>query len=186
MLLTLNFEPHKRLVIRYDMSPYYLQDILDGVVEVESIDTARNITPFTGTTISTAVKHFTDRLPTRTEVRRATELYLTLLDKQFEFVNLQGYSQGDWADVVIFRDDFGGNLAGIVKEIECWFRGDIYIVALEEAKTFTAPDGETITRWDEVDAIGGFINDDLTELKKDAMEAFGIDEKHFEFWKENK
>ena len=75
-------------------------------------------------------------------------------------VSLQGYSQGEWMEVILFVKP--GNEPGMVAEsildhirqdFTAWFRGDVYIIALEELITYTAPNGKTITRWEGVDEV---------------------------------
>lgn len=88
------------------------------------------------------------------------------LEREFDFlvmpVSLRGYSQGEWMDVILFEERDGGRPEDVQRaaidrvrhDLECWFRGDVYIIALEELITYTAPNGKTILRWEIVDGVG--------------------------------
>lgn len=91
-----------------------------------------------------------------------------------KFVSLRGYSKGEWADVVIYvKDDYetsGEHLQNVVGMVRSWFRGDVYRFVLEEAKIFTADDGEQLTEWREVESCGGWVSSDDEQLHEWAME----------------
>lgn len=77
----------------------------------------------------------------------------------YEFVSLQGYSQSEWAEVVVFTDPDRGprELTGFIEEFRAWFRGDVYVVAWEELVVYTAPNGQSIERWEPVEAVSQTI-----------------------------
>ena len=111
-------------------------------------------------------------------------------------VSLQGYSQGEWMEVVLFVKP-GNELGGVVEnvldhirqDLTAWFRGDVYIITLEELITYTAPNGKTITRWEGVDDVAASwdnyfyerpaVEDLLDRLEIDVAE-YGADEKALE------
>jgi hypothetical protein len=103
-----------------------------------------------------------EQLDKRNEWERdAITKHLTRAGLECRFVELRGYSQGEWLDGVIYASpDYIGDWAGIIAEVQAWYRGDVYTIALEELITYKAANGNLITQWESVDAIGGCI---LTE-----------------------
>lgn len=90
--------------------------------------------------------------------RDAITKHLTRAGLECRFIELRGYSQGEWLDAVIYATpEYVGDWAGIVAEVEAWYRGDIYTLALEELQTYTAANGNTLEQWESVDAIGSCI-----------------------------
>lgn len=70
------------------------------------------------------------------------------------FLNLRGYSQGDWAYVVLYwNDEWLSDVSGLIDELEGWFRGDVYSVALERRETYTSPGGKEIHDWEILDQV---------------------------------
>lgn len=99
----------------------------------------------------------------------AISRYLGLFGLRSLFTTLRGYSQSEWADVVIYArsEDSNAYLEDSLKDIQRWFRGDMFTINHEEAKEFVAEDGERLTIWRTVDSIGGcFVdsNEDLYEM----------------------
>lgn len=111
-------------------------------------------------------------------------------------VSLQGYSQSDWMEVVLFTKPTVGpqsiarnTLDHIRQDLTAWFRGDVYIIALEELITYTAPNGKTITRWETVEDVDSVwdnyfyerpeIDDLLDRLEIDPAK-YGADEKELQ------
>jgi hypothetical protein len=103
-----------------------------------------------------------ERLDKRNEWERAAiTRHLTRAGYDCTFAELRGFSQGEWLDAVIYaKAGEIRDLAETVDEINAWFRGDVYTLALEELVTYTAATGSTIERWEAEDSIGGVI---LTE-----------------------
>lgn len=118
-----------------------------------------------------------------TETETAISKHLSRAGMNYQFVSLRGYSQGDWAEVVIYADgETIGNLNGEADELRAWFRGDIFTLCLEDLKTYTAPDGESLARWEVEDALGGMVISESYGLKNRdidwdtlALDAFGLD-----------
>lgn len=104
---------------------------------------------------------------------RAIVRYAKLLGFSAEVKTFRGYSQGDWITAMVFTHDVE-SLPRYVEEVDLLFKGDVWNVSLEEAKVFTADDGEQITLWRNVDTIGGFVTDDQETLNKYALEAFCV------------
>lgn len=79
-------------------------------------------------------------------------------------VDLRGYSQGEWMDVLLWtsRDKYGledngpvarNFLEHVSSDLGCWFRGDVYTLAVEELVTYHGPNGKTIVRWETVENV---------------------------------
>jgi hypothetical protein len=72
--------------------------------------------------------------------------------------SLKGYSQSDWAYVVLYwRDDAISDITGVIEELEAWFRGDVYTIALEKLETYKSESGSEKHYWESVDSIGQVI-----------------------------
>lgn len=90
----------------------------------------------------------------REQEQSAIGKYLALAGMNYKFVSLRGYSQSDWADVVIYTDE-DYDLDSSAEALDTWFKGDIFIVCLEKLHTYTElSTGQTIQRWEIEDSIG--------------------------------
>jgi hypothetical protein len=80
------------------------------------------------------------------------------------FLQLVGSSQSEWADIVIYAT--AGDITEwgpIAREVKAWFAGEVYTLTLEERITYTAPNGNTLDRWELVDSVGSvYLLDGLT------------------------
>ena len=112
-------------------------------------------------------------------------------------VSLQGYSQGEWMEVVLFvkplSDEPGLVALNVLdharQDLTAWFRGDVYGLAVEELITYTAPNGKTIDRWETVEDVDPVwdnyfyerpeISDLLDRLEIDPAK-YGADEKELQ------
>ena len=175
----------KRLALWPELGQVDLEDILGDLIGVQTLSIDRFLSE-----IKTDDKH---RDPIaeiierhgrqETETETAISKHLNRAGMNYQFVSLRGYSQGDWAEVVIYADsDTIGNLNGAADELRAWFRGDIFNITLETLKTYTAPDGETLARWEIEDALGGMVISESYGLKNRdidwdtlALDAFGLD-----------
>lgn len=76
-------------------------------------------------------------------------------------VGLKGYSQSEWMDVLLWMKpsdtlSYGAavnNLNVMHKELEDWFRGDVFYIQLEEWVTYYGPKGKTVERYEAVDGV---------------------------------
>ena len=180
---TLNNE--KRLALWPELGQVELEDILGDLIGVQTLSIDRFLSE-----IKTNDKHrdpiaeIIERHGRRTtETETAISKHLSRAGMNYQFVSLRGYGQGDWAEVVIYAEaDTIGNLNGAADELRAWFRGDIFNITLETLKTYTAPDGETLARWEIEDALGGMVISESYGLKNRdidwdtlALDAFGLD-----------
>lgn len=89
------------------------------------------------------------------------------------YLNLNGYSQGDWAYVVLYyKEEWLTDPSGLINELEAWFRGDVYTIALERLETYTSQYGNTKTEWEMVDNIGHVLIHDGNEFTLETCEDY--------------
>lgn len=180
---TLNSE--QRLVLRPDYWHPAYEEILGDLIGVQTLSVARGLND-----IQANDKHrepiaaIIDRLGRyEEETKTAIGKHLTRAGLVYEFVSLRGYSQGDWAEVVIYGDkEFFGNLRTEANTLDAWFKGEIYHFTLENLKTYTAEDGETLGRWEIEDSLGQIVISDSYGIKDYsidwdtlALDCFGLD-----------
>lgn len=105
------------------------------------------------------IREIMEHAQTRDDRYPAISKHFERAGYHFEFVNLQGYSQGEWAEVVVFADPeyWPHGTGGFMEEFRAWFRGDIYVVAWEELIVYTARNGSRIQRWETKEALGQTI-----------------------------
>jgi hypothetical protein len=107
--------------------------------------------------------------------RAAITKHLTRGGFDCRFLDLRGYSQGEWHDVVIYAT--AGDItewSGFEREIEAWYRGEVYWLAFEHLETYTNENGKTISQWETVDSVGEvYLLDGLT--REIAAEHFNLD-----------
>lgn len=101
-------------------------------------------------------------------------------------VSLTGYSQGEWMDVLLWTKpdaDFGGEpvarnvLSHTARDLMSYFRGDVYVLAVEELVTYYGPNGKTIERWEtseDVDPVTDNYFDSRPEIE-DVLNRLEID-----------
>lgn len=117
-----------------------------------------------------------EQLDKRNEWERdAITKHLTRAGYDCHFIELRGYMQGEWHDIVVYAE--AGDItdwAAMEREIEAWYRGEVYWLALERLETYRNENGNTITQWEAGDTIGGiYLLDGLT--RELASEFFNID-----------
>lgn len=96
--------------------------------------------------------------------QRAIELYLTMRGMNHQFLTLQGYSQGEWHEVVVYGDF---DLKDMIKAMRDWYRGDVYVITLETLHVYTEEaTGQTIERWEIEESIGAVILDDQYTIEE--------------------
>lgn len=121
--------------------------------------------------IENALTRFENSGLTGEAKERAIVRYANLLGYVAEVKTFRGYSQGEWLTAMVFCHD-SESLPSYIHEVDLLFKGDVWNVSLEEAKVFTADDGEEVTLWRNVDTIGGFVADEQEILNEQARQAF--------------
>ena len=175
----------QRLALWPELGQVDFVDVLGDLISVQTLDIDRFLSE-----IKTDDKHrghiaeIVERHGRRgTETETAISKHLSRAGMNCQFVSLRGYSQGDWAEVVIYAEaETIGNLNGAADTLRAWFRGDIFNITLETLKTYTARDGESLARWEIEDALGLMvISESYGEKNGDidwdtlALDAFGLD-----------
>jgi hypothetical protein len=175
----------QRLALWPEYGPIHFDEILGDFIGVQTLDIDRGLSELT-----TNDKH-RDKIAEivnwygrhAEETQTAIAKHLTRAGQSYKFVSLRGYSQSDWAEVVIYGDqEFFGNLTLEANVLDAWFKGEIYNLTLESLKTYKAKDGESLGRWEIEDAIGqicisesyGTKNFDI-DWDTLALDSFGLD-----------
>lgn len=101
-------------------------------------------------------------------------------------INLRGVTQGEWMDIILWMkpDDTlsyataVNNLNLMHKELEDWFRGQVFYIQLEEWVTYYGPNGKTIERYeavDGVDAVNNYYFSDTVPTVEELTDVLEID-----------
>lgn len=178
----------ERVAVYPDTSTYLLEDIIGddyGVVVLEgarglsatygnAFDLERAIHTLNATFYRGSSDGWWDKR------NRAISLYLNLLGFDCTIQMLRGYSQGDWAEVVIFRKRYPSddvNILDVVPYVNAWFAGDIYSIIHEKLECYVniSDPEDTIEQWNEFDAFHcQMMLDVRKELPNLASIEFGI------------
>lgn len=190
-LLTLQVNTTNRLSAYPDYNQYAIEDILSDEVGVATlrIDTHyREISQMLDEHIDRAIAHFVDRFNYYSHKNygalreEAISRYLAFEGYACEFVSLRGYSQGEWAEVVIYRKlDEAQYLKYDKETLNAWFAGDIYTIAHEHLVTYvdTQDPDNKIERWETLDDIHAIIDDNIFRQQSlaDYLSSFSLEVK---------
>lgn len=146
----------------YDEDSYSLDYVVGDDLGVYTLDISRGYKDIAQGEYTKELGYLQDKL-TRDQWESGVGKYLALAGMTYKFVSLRGYSQGDWADVVIYTNDTY-DLTASAEALDTWFKGDVYTVCLEKLHTYTeSSTGQTIERWEIEDSIGCItFSDDYT------------------------
>jgi len=149
-----------RVKAYYDSDSYSLDYVVGDELGVYTLR-PNNRYRFDQGDYTTQLNYLNDRV-SRDQQESAIGKYLALAGMNYKFISLQGYSQGEWADVVIYtKEDY--DLKSSAEALDTWFKGDIFTVCLEKLETYTSSSGNTIERWEVEDSIGCItFSDDYT------------------------
>lgn len=169
---TIEITDRERVCAYPDMSSYTLEDIIGEEYGVVVLDGPRSMSHTYlsyGNThhMEDAIRGLADNFYRGSSTgwwdrrNRAIHLYLNLSGFDSVIHTLQGYSQGEWCEIVLFRKrdvdwhitDY--NIVNTIPYVNAWFAGDIYSVTHEKLVTYVNPEDteDTIDRWNEIDAI---------------------------------
>jgi len=171
-----------RVVVTPDESGYSIEEYLGDGVGIQTLSVSRYLYEVsTSDEVTKVVSRVKDSIHYHshddyTEKReRVIGAWLTAKGYSYEFVGLQGYTQGDWAEVVVYaKADEIESLKPIVKDVRALWRGDVYTLTLQKSKVYTAEDGDILTDWEWIDAIGGVILHNEEDAEKYAREIFSL------------
>lgn len=176
---------NQRLALWPEYGQYNFDDFLGDLIGVQTLDIDRGLAE-----IQTKDEHrdqiaaIIDRHGRRgEETETAISKHLTRAGLCFEFVSLRGYSQSDWAEVVIYGEKkFFRNLKTEATVLDAWFKGDVYTLSLENLTIYSATNGESLGRWEIEDAIGQICISESYGIKNFgidwdtlALDSFGLD-----------
>jgi hypothetical protein len=177
----IQIDERTRYALYPDFTSYSLGEVAHDGVEIQGVDIPRSdwhtdvYARFYGT--------FLYRRNAEALTNRAFSLWLTLNGVANRVFDLRGYSQGEYAQVVVYVRPWVANADedGVSDEgwtwyervANAWFAGGVYAWACERLWTYTAEDGDTIDRWrdldeDEAGRVWG-QTDDFTRQACDEM-----------------
>lgn len=158
----------------YDEDSYSLDYAVGDELGVYTLEISRGYDNIAQGDYTKELGYLQDKL-TRDQWESGIGKYLALAGMKYKFVSLRGYSQGDWAEVVIYTpDDY--DLTASAEALDTWFKGDIFTVCLEKLEVYTNPAGNTIERWEIEDSIGCITFSDDYTLESVAKDYFIHDE----------
>lgn len=169
MLETLELSDTYRLTVAPD---YYadLESVVGDLLGIYTLRTALGLKHLEQGEFTEDFTRLSQRLETN-QLKRAIGLWLNLKGLSWEFVELDGYSQGSWSQVIVYGDY---DLKPSIEALQQWWRGDVFTVTLEEKETYvheTVPN-KTITQWEAIDWLSGVTFSENYDLKDHALEYF--------------
>lgn len=169
-----------RLAAYYDHNSYAWDEVTGDGLGVYTLDIARGYSDIKGGPCSEDLDRLTRNLDRHLH-ERAIELYLYLSNRTYKRLSLRGYSQGEWADVIVYAADAGPdgewlNGKNATADIESWFRGDLYRVTYETLEQYKNTKNETtIERWEISDSCNMVTLSNSYTLADAGRDIFGSD-----------
>jgi hypothetical protein len=177
-------ENGQRLALWPELGLVAYEDVIGDLISFQTLEINRFLSP-----LSSDDEH-RDPIAQIVEIHRgdtdaqekAISKHLERAGLSHEFVSLRGYSQGDWAEIVVYSEsDLITNWRGVKDDLNAWFRGDVFFFELQSLKTYTAEDGTTLARWDTEQHTGLILISDSYGMKEGgidwetlALDNFGI------------
>jgi hypothetical protein len=163
--LMLRLDDTNRITAYFDTYGYSVDDFIGDGFGVYTLRIARDLNHIKTGDLTDDL----DRLTRNThswQHESAIGKYLAINNKHYRRVSLQGYSQGDWAEVFIYADEEWITHKDSAKTLEAWFRGDIFTVHHEMLHTYTDDDNpnKTLELWESEDALGSCIVESEEDL----------------------
>lgn len=111
----------------------------------------------------------------RADYENVISKIITRAGYAYKFLDLQGYSQGAWHDVVIYWDqNLITETKGLIDELRAWYCGDVYNVTLDRREIYYGPDNKTIEKWETIESMGRVIfTDDYEFTLENCQELVG-------------
>jgi hypothetical protein len=177
MTQIVNLSDSLRVVAEYDSGPIDITDVISDSWKVFVYQKARNLRDFSTGDDNGILAEINEQTESIPEFEHRAAEYLNNAGWSHAFVSLQGYSPSEWAEVVIYNSEsdneiwwtangYDGNAVArdVAKDAKAWFQGDVYNLDLQQAKVYTAADGDTVTLWESLDICGGYLlPDGLTD-----------------------
>lgn len=139
---------NERLALYQETGGYSYDEILGDLVSVQTVNISNRYRPLsTNDGHAAAIAEIVERLGSNTEATEAAiSKHFERAGLSFKFVSLTGYSQGEWADVVLYAEGVADWRPIVAEWLAAW-RGDVFTLSYETLKVYTATDGETIGEW---------------------------------------
>ena len=170
--LTLEISPTERVAVYAEQEYFPVEDFVGDELGIFTLHKDRSLSNIEQGEHSAALHELMDRV-NRDQEESAIGKYLSLHNLHYKFVSLQGYSQSDWASVVIYGAEEW--MLSNDDTLKSWFRGDVYCLSHEKLVTFTSPDSDrVIDSWETIDSIGAVILDTPEDVISFAKVDFGI------------
>jgi hypothetical protein len=173
-----------RVATYHDYEAYAFEDLCGDDFGVQTLSIARGCNDISSKDeVAEAVERVKDSIHYHShndygdKRERVLGAWLSAKGYAFEFISLRGYSQGEWADVVIYTPiDNAEYLKYRKEDLKAWFRGDVYVVARENLETYvnTTDSDNTIERWEIADSIGGVMLDSTSDLEAYAKDTWDL------------
>jgi hypothetical protein len=171
--LTLEISPTERVAVYPEEQCFPVEDFVGDELGIFTLHKDRHLSNIEQGTENGLLHRLMDKV-NRDQEESAIGKYLATAGFSYKFVSLRGYSQSDWADVVIYAKD--PSLLLNEDSLKSWFRGDIYYLSHEKLVTFTSPDSDrVIESWETLDSIGAVMLDNYEDTKAFARVDFGIE-----------
>lgn len=150
------YETGKRLALWLDYGGFELEDIIGDYVGFATLLIASGYHDIDSKDdiAKSLWRAWQETDGSQQEKKETAAKLLDELGKDYKFVSLTGYSQGEWAEIVVYGKNVNLELDGVIEDIKAWFRGEVYTLTTETLKTYTATDGEQVAEWVVDDAIG--------------------------------
>jgi len=171
--LTLEISPTERVAVYQEDGCHPVEDFVGDELGIFTLHKDRSLSNIEQGTENGLLGRLMDKV-NRDQEESAIGKYLATAGFYYKFVSLRGYSQSEWADVVIY----GKEEWMLLNEdtLKSWFRGDIYTLIHQKLATFTSEDVDIVLKeWYTVDSIGGVMLDNYEDTKDFARNDFGIE-----------
>jgi hypothetical protein len=177
-------ENGQRLALWPELGLVAREDVIGDLVSVQTLKIDRHLNP-----ISTDDEHrgpIAEILEAHHGNKDAQQMAISKhLDRaglSHAFVSLRGYSQGEWAEVVVYSDsELISYWGSVAEDLNAWFRGDVFSFELQTLKVYKAEDGTELARWDSDQHTGLVLISDSYGMKDGdidwetlALDNFGI------------
>ena len=149
-----------RLAASYDDTRYALADIAGDGLNVFVVSQPSRMMDFSSGNLTGILETIRDTY-TGDTLDHALGLFFAGAGIAFKRVSLRGYSQGEWAEVIVYNsapEDPAEWLEdpAAFDDLRRWFAGDIYRVDLQKLVIYTAPNGNTLEVWETQDDKSAF------------------------------
>lgn len=153
-----------------------VSDLWDECANIISLDVARGYSEINQGERSSELDSLISEInyntgKSRRDLENEITTHLSRAGYNTRRVTLQGYSQGEWADVIIYGDYPLENTIKYVKNI---WRGDVYCLIHEVTHEWKDEQGQTLTTWDVSDSIGWIVADNREDIYQAITDHFGL------------